>query len=102
MRVAGFEWDEGNWPKCGVHGLSRSSIEFALTHDFATFDDPASSDEEHRYRAIGRDEIGRHVFIVFCLRVRGPTKLVRPISARYMHEKEVLHYEQQSKGSPAA
>jgi predicted DNA binding CopG/RHH family protein len=23
-RVAGFDWDDGNWPKCGRHGASRA------------------------------------------------------------------------------
>ena len=23
MKIAGFDWDAGNWPKCGMHGVSR-------------------------------------------------------------------------------
>jgi len=23
MKVAGVEWDTGNWPKCGKHGVSK-------------------------------------------------------------------------------
>ena len=44
-------------------------------------------------RAIGQTSTGRYVFGVFMLRdVEGQTRL-RPISARYMHQKEVAHYE---------
>ena len=44
-------------------------------------------------RAIGQTGTGRYVFVVFMLRdVEGQTRL-RPISARYMHQKEVAHYE---------
>jgi uncharacterized DUF497 family protein len=46
-------------------------------------------------RAIGKTAAGRYVFVVFMLReIAGSTKL-RPISARYMHQKEIIHYESQ-------
>lgn len=49
--------------------------------------------DEPRMRAIGTTSAGRYVFLVFMLRtIDGVTKL-RPISARYMHEKEIAHYE---------
>lgn len=49
--------------------------------------------DEIRMRAIGKTAAGRHVFLVFMLReIDGLTKL-RPISARYMHDKEIAHYE---------
>ena len=44
-------------------------------------------------RAIGKSAAGRYVFVVFLLRkIDGQTKL-RPISARYMHQKEIAYYE---------
>ena len=30
MTLSGFGWDDGNWPKCGKHGVSRSEIEQVL------------------------------------------------------------------------
>ena len=27
MKFTGFEWDDGNWPKCGKHGVTREEIE---------------------------------------------------------------------------
>ena len=35
-------------------------------------------------------------FLVFTLRKRGVETLIRPISARYMHKKEVQHYEKET------
>lgn len=47
-------------------------------------------------RAIGKTPEGRYVFLVFMLRKQGAAALLRPISARFMHQKEIDHYERQS------
>jgi len=95
MQIDGFDWDTGNWPKCGKHGVSRAEIEQALLSEPSVMPDPFPG--EPRMRAIGRTPLGRYVFLVFQLReIEGETKL-RPISARYMHQKEINHYEQQQK-----
>lgn len=91
MKIAGFDWDDGNWLKCGKHGVSRTEIEEVFTGTPAVLADPFPS--EARMRAIGKSTAGRYVFVVFMLReIDGQTKL-RPISARYMHQKEIAHYE---------
>lgn len=91
MNIAGFDWDDGNWPKCGKHGVSRAEIEEVFARTPAVLVDPFP--EEARMRAIGKSAAGRYVFVVFMLReIDGQTKL-RPISARYMHQKEIAHYE---------
>ena len=46
-------------------------------------------------RAIGMTGAGRYVFLVFMLRKIDGQTLLRPISARYMHQKEIDHYESQ-------
>jgi uncharacterized protein len=51
---------------------------------------------ETRLKAIGRTETGRHVLIVFALRQRNGERLIRLISARYMHAKEIKYYEQEA------
>jgi hypothetical protein len=91
ISVAGFEWDDGNWPKCAKHGVSMVEVEHVLMHGPAVFPDRGQATEE-RFNAIGRSAGGR--FVVFTFRVRGENTLIRPISARYMHQKEVDHYEQ--------
>ncbi|MTE02157.1 BrnT family toxin [Paracoccus sp. YIM 132242] len=94
MKIAGFDWDEGNWPKCGKHGVSQKEIEEVFIGTPAVLADPFP--DEARKRAIGKSATGRYVFVVFMLRdIDGQTKL-RPISARYMHQKEIAHYEGRS------
>ena len=94
VKIAGFDWDEGNWPKCGKHGVPQTEIEEVFTGTPAVQVDPFP--EETRMRAIGKSAAGRYVFVVFMLReIDGQMKL-RPISARYMHEKEIAHYEGKS------
>ena len=95
MQIGGFDWDDGNWPKCGKHGLTRDEIESVFRGEFTTFDDPYAATAEARLRAIGRIANGRHVFVVFCLRERNGVTSIRPISARCMHQHEVRHYEQE-------
>lgn len=91
MQIAGFDWDDGNWPKCGKHGVSREEIEQVLLGQPAVMPGPHLG--EPRMRAIGRTAAGRHVFLVMMLRTRGGETRLRPISARYMHQKEIDHYE---------
>ena len=51
---------------------------------------------EERFKAIGKSDDGRYIFAVFTLRTRGGKRLVRLISARFMHKREVEHYEKQT------
>lgn len=93
MKVSGFDWDAGNWPKCGKHGVSKNEIEHVFHAGPMVQTDPHP--EEPRYRAIGKNAAGRYIFLVFMFRVVNGQKLIRPVSARYMHQKEVNHYEKQ-------
>ena len=93
MKIAGFDWDDGNWPKCGKHGVSLEEIEQVLPGSPAVM--PDSHPDEPRLRAIGRTKAGRFVFLVFMLRQDDVQTLLRPISARFMHQKEIDHYENQ-------
>jgi len=92
-RVAGFDWDRGNREKCRRHGVSIREIESAFEKPIAVVPDPAHSRAEERFIAIGTTPDGRHVFVVFTLRSRDGATLIRPITARYMHRKEVDYYE---------
>ena len=62
----------------------------------AVLPDPLHWKSEERFKAIGRSDDGRWIFVVFTLRPRRGKRLVRPISARFMHEKEVKHYEKET------
>lgn len=93
MRANGFDWDGGNGEKCQRHGVSIGEIESLFDGPIAVLPDPAHSRSEERFKAIGRTAARRHVFVVFTLRQHSGTTLIRPISARYMHQKEIEHYE---------
>jgi uncharacterized protein len=94
-RFAGFDWDAGNWPKCGKHGVSRAEIEAVLAGSPAILPDRYPEDAETRFDAVGSNADGCHVFVVFTIRENGGQRFLRPISARYMHQKEIDHYGQQ-------
>jgi uncharacterized DUF497 family protein len=94
MNIAGFEWDSGNWPKCGQHGVSREEIEWVLTGNARIAPDPRHSQQEMRHIAIGRNKDDRPMFVAFAIRQHNGQYLIRPVSARYMHAKEAKRYEE--------
>lgn len=98
MEVDGleFDWDEGNREKCQKHGLSTDDIESLFQRPLSVFPDPEHSSEEERFIGVGKTDQERSVFVAFTLRRRGETVLIRPISARYMHKKEIDHYEKET------
>jgi len=91
--ASGFDWDAGNWEKCQKHGVSIVEIEAMLRGDPQIAPAPRRSLTEERFIAVSRTPPGRPVFIAFTLRIRDGARLVRPISARYMHAKEIQRYE---------
>ena len=93
-RVGGFDWDSANREKCQRHGVSIREIESAFDRPIAVVPDPTHSAGEARFKAIGVTAQRRHVFVVFTLRSRDGETLIRPISARFMHKREVDHYEE--------
>jgi uncharacterized protein len=93
IEVDGFDWDAGNRTKCQKHGVSIAEIESLFLGPLAILPDPAHSSRETRLKAIGFTQAGRAVFLVFTERRRGNRRLIRPISARYMHAKEIRAYE---------
>jgi uncharacterized protein len=95
IAVAGFDWDEGNRAKCRKHGVSIAEIEALLSGHPHVAPDLKHSVEENRFIAIGRNAQDRALFVAFTFRTREGQRLVRPVSARYMHQKEVEAYETQ-------
>jgi uncharacterized protein len=96
VSIAGFDWDVGNRKKCEKHGVSTATIESVFDGEVAVHPDPAHSQREERLKAIGQAKNGRTVLVVFTLRERGGGTFIRPISARYMHRKEVEYYEKET------
>jgi len=100
MRVAGFDWDEGNRSKCQKHGVSTAAVESLFQRPIAVLPDPLHSKSEERFKAIGKTDKGRGIFVVFTLRTRRGRTIIRPISARYMHGKGMDHYEKETATPP--
>jgi uncharacterized DUF497 family protein len=93
MFVNGFDWDKGNDPKVFKHGVTRTQLEEVFRSEPYVAPDVSHSDIEERFRAVGRLKDGRYVFVVFTFRLRDSKTLIRPISARFMHGKEISVYE---------
>jgi uncharacterized DUF497 family protein len=49
--------------------------------------------QEDRFIAVGRNAAGRPLFVAFTFRMKHGQRLIRPVSARYMHKKEIAGYE---------
>jgi uncharacterized protein len=95
MEFDGFDWDHGNEQKCRKHGVSIAEIESLFDGAVFVGPDAAHSASEQRFRAIGATSRGRLVFLAFTWRIKNGRRLVRPISARYMHKKETAAHEKE-------
>lgn len=93
MKIEGFDWDDGNIGHCQKHGIAIAEIEAVLSGEPLVAPDLAHSDKEERFIAIGRASNGRPVFIAYTHRMKAGKWLLRPVSARYMHAREIERYE---------
>jgi hypothetical protein len=96
LRVSGFDWDEGNRTKCQKHGVPMMEIEDLFAHGPRIAPDPKHSVDGDRLIAVGRTNTGRAIFVAFTIRTKGRRRLIRPVTARYMHAKEIAAYEEES------
>ena len=94
--ISEFDWDDGNRAKCQAHDVSPAEVEALFDRPVLIIPDEAHSQAESRFRAIGKTTRGRSVFLVFTVRERGGKRLIRPITARFMHRKEVRSYEKEN------
>ena len=92
IAIVGFEWDAGNREKCERHGLSPSLVEEFLRGEVWVAPDLRHSEKEDRFLAVGRSPTKRPMIVAFTFRSRFGEAFIRPISARYMHEKEKKKY----------
>jgi uncharacterized DUF497 family protein len=92
-KISGFDWDRGNARKNDKHAVDQSEAEEVFfNHPLLMLEDLRHRDQEIRFHALGRTLAGRLLHIAFTLR-EGDT-LIRVISARDMHRKERIIYEQ--------
>lgn len=99
--VVGFDWDAGNARKSSEkHGVGQAEAEQVFFNQpLLTLLDSGHSRQEIRFHALGMTDDGRQLHITFTLRRRAAGTLIRVISARNMHRKERLKYEQIEDGS---
>ena len=95
MEFDGFDWDDGNRDKCRKHGVSILEIESLFDGNPLVGPDFQHSQVERRYRSVGRAASNRHLFVVFTWRQQQGRRLIRPLSARYMHAKEIKAHEKE-------
>jgi uncharacterized protein len=78
------------------HGVSIVEIESLFSRDVSIAPDLQHATHEERYKAVGATERGRGVFVAFTMRRRNGEVLIRPVSARYMHQEEVRYHEKET------
>jgi uncharacterized protein len=80
-----FEWDDGNYLHCQTHGIQVETIEKIFEQQLLYFEDMRNSSSEKRWIAVGESGPRRLVFVAYTIRKIGRDRLLRPISARYIH-----------------
>jgi uncharacterized DUF497 family protein len=84
----GFDWSSGNaeknWNRHQVTPLETEQVFFNTPLLTGVGVDPAHSDKENRFFALGQTDEGRELFVVFTMRARR----LRVVSARDMSRKE--------------
>ena len=95
-RIEGFDWDEGNSRKSvEKHDVGQGEAEQIFFNDpLVVVEDVRHSVRETKLHALGRTDGGRLLHVTFTLRDEG--RLIRVISARTMHRKERVRYEQEA------
>lgn len=93
-QVVRFDWDHGNQRKShDKHGVTQSEAEQVFFNaPLLVVVDQKHSGHEPRWHALGKTDQGRTLHLTFTL--RGEGKALRVISARDMHRKERIIYEQ--------
>ena len=92
-KITGFEWDDGNARKNERHEVSTAESEqMFFNAPLLLLADARHSEDESRFHALGKTNEGRLLHIAFTLRQAGVK--IRVISARDMHRKERVIYEQ--------
>ena len=93
-KITGFEWDKNNIDKSyQKHGITLNEAEeIFLDEDILLLEDIKHSQQEERFKAIGKIAKGRILFLVFTIR----GNKIRIISARVANKKERRMYEQKT------
>ncbi len=96
LRVNGFDWDSGKSAKGQKHGVSITEIDGIFADNSRIAPDPRHSVGEDRLIAVGRTSAGRPIFVAFTIRTKNKLRLIRPVTTRFMHAREVAAYEKEN------
>jgi len=96
LQVDGFDWDDGNRSKCPETWSVDRGDELCLWHGPRIAPDPKHSADEDRLIAVGKTGTGKPLFVAFTMRTKEGRRLIRPVTARYMHAREIAAYEKES------
>jgi len=92
-RIIAFDWDDGTARKNDKHRVSVADAEQVFFNvPLLVVDDTRHSGKELRLHALGETDNERLIHITFTLRDSG--RRIRVISARDMHRRERVAYEQ--------
>ncbi|MDB4430695.1 BrnT family toxin [Pseudomonadales bacterium] len=93
-QITGFDWDEGNARKSvEKHDVSQFEAEqMFFNQPLIVLADDKHSQAEARFHTLGNTDSARLLHVTFTL--RSNDTLIRVISARDMHRKERIFYEQ--------
>jgi len=73
--------------------VSIAEIEALFAREPRIAPSPKHSADEDRLIAVGRTSAGRALFVAFTMRTANGRRLIRPVTARYMHAREIAAYE---------
>lgn len=92
-KVIEFDWDKGNIQKNMRHNVNdRETEEVFFDKKRYIFKDKLHSNNEERFKIIGKTKKERLLFIVFTIR----GNKIRIVSARDINKKEVYLYEKKT------
>ncbi|MCP5130414.1 MAG: BrnT family toxin [Pseudomonadales bacterium] len=91
--IVGFDWGAGNAPQKRRQAQAEAE-QVSFNQPLLILSDSAHSSQEQRYHVLGSTDRARTLHITFTLRVRAAGTMIRVISARDMHRKERVRYEQ--------
>ncbi len=94
VKANGFDWDDANIYKIYRRGLSIDIVEEFFSREVLILPDHKHSEKEYRIVAFGKSLEGRYMRAVFTMRKMNDHDLIRVVTARYMHKKEVKVYEE--------
>ena len=94
-RIEGFDWDDRNARKSAdKHDVAQTEAEQIFFNEpLLVVEDARHSSREARFHALGRTDADRPLHITSTL--RHDDRLIRVISARPMHRRERVRYEQE-------